>query len=69
MIAAIITYLIIGGIIVRWLNRTLSDIVREETLIMKIVYYAYMIIIAPVLFMYGIAKGAYQELKERKSES
>lgn len=39
MIAAIITYLIIGGIIVRWLNRTLSDIVREETLIMKIVYY------------------------------
>lgn len=36
---------------------------------MKIVYYAYMIIIAPVLFMYGIAKGAYQELKERKSES
>lgn len=69
MIAAIITYLIIGGIIVRWLNRSLSEIVREETLAMKIVYYVYMIAIAPVLFMYGIAKGAYQELKKRKLES
>lgn len=66
MLTAIIVYLIIGSIIVRGLNGTLSDIVKGETLPMKISYYVWMIVIAPVLFIYGIAKGAYQELKNKK---
>ena len=69
MLTAIIVYLIIGGIIVRWLNGTLSSIVKDETVTMKIGYYVVMIAIAPILFMYGIAKGAYEELRKNKLES
>lgn len=68
MLTAIIAYLIIGGIIVLFLRNTLADIVKDDTLAMKVIYCVWMIIIAPPLFIYGIAKGAYQELKN-KSES
>lgn len=69
MLIVITVYLMIGGIIVCWLNRTLSDIVKDETLTVKTVYYVCMIVIAPILFVYGIAKGAYLELRKSKLES
>ena len=68
MLTAIIVYLIIGGIITVYLGNTLGDIVKDETLAMKVLYYVWMVVIAPPFFIYGIAKGAYQEFKN-KSES
>ena len=68
MLIAIIVYLIIGGIITVYLRNTLGDIVKDKTLTMKVLYYVWMVVIAPPLFIYGIAKGAYQEFKN-KSES
>ena len=68
MLTAIIVYLIIGGIITLYLRNTLADIVKDDTLAMKAIYCVWMIVIAPPLFIYGIVKGAYQELKN-KSES
>ena len=68
MLTAIIVYLIIGGIIALYLRNTLGDIVEDDTSAMKVIYYVWMIVIAPPLFIYGIAKGVYQELKN-KSES
>ncbi len=65
MLTAIIVYLIIGGIIVLYLRNTLADIVKDDTLAMKVIYCVWMIIIAPPLFIYGIAKGVYQELKNK----
>ena len=40
MLTAIIVYLIIGGIITLYLCNTLGDIVKDETLAMKVLYYA-----------------------------
>ena len=68
MLTAIIVYLIIGGIITVYLRNTLGDIVKDETLAMKVLYYVLTVVIAPPLFIYGIAKSAYQEFKN-KSES
>ena len=68
MLTAIIVYLIIGGIITVYLGNTLGNIVKDETLAMKVLYYVWTVVIAPPLFIYGIAKGAYQEFKN-KSES
>ena len=68
MLTAIIVYLIVGGIITVYLGNTLGNIVKDETLAMKVLYYVWMVVIAPPLFIYGIAKGAYQEFKN-KSES
>ena len=68
MLTAIIVYLIIGGVITLYLRNTLGDIVKDKTLTMKVLYYVWMVVIAPPLFIYGIAKGAYQEFKN-KSES
>ena len=68
MLTAIIVYLIIGGIITLHLRNTLVDIVKDDTFAVRAIYCVWMIIIAPPLYIYGIAKGAYQELKN-KSES
>ena len=68
MLTAIIVYLIIGGIITVYLRNTLGDIVKDGTLAMKVLYYVWMVVIAPPIFIYGIAKGAYQEFRN-KSES
>lgn len=65
MLTAIIVYLTIGGIIVLYLRNTLADVVKFETTVTKIMYYVGMIIIAPPLFIYGIGKGTYQELKNK----
>ena len=68
MLTAIIVYLMIGGIIALYLRNTLGDIVEDDTLAIKVIYYFWTIVIGPPLFIYGIAKGVYQELKN-KSES
>lgn len=65
MLTAIIVYLIIGAIIVLLLRNILADVVKNENLAGKVIYYIVMIVIAPPLFIYGIAKGAYQELKNK----
>ena len=68
MLTAIIVYLIIGVIIVAFCRDVLADVVKNENLAEKAIYYIAMVVIAPPLFIYGIAKGAYQEFKN-KSES
>ena len=68
MLIAIIVYLIIGAIIVLLLRNILADAVKNENLAGKVIYYIAMIVIALPGFIYGIAKGAYQEFKN-KSES
>lgn len=68
MLTAIIVYLIIGTGIVLYVGNAVSDVVKDTFLATKVTYYICMIIISPPLFLYGIAKGVYQELKN-KSES
>lgn len=68
MLTAIIVYLIVGGVITLHLCNTLGDVVEDDTLAMKVIYYACMIVITPPIFIYGFAKGVYQGLKN-KSES
>lgn len=68
MLTAIIVYLIIGGIITVYLGNTLGNMLKDETLAMKVLYYVWTVVTAPPLFIYGIAKGVYQALKN-KSES
>ena len=68
MLIAIIVYLIIGGIITVYLGNTLGDIVKDETLAMKVLYFVLMVVIAPSLFFFFFVMGAYQEFKN-KSES
>lgn len=65
MLTAIIVYLIIGVIMVLYLFNDLADMVKDETLAMKVLYSVEAIIITPPLFIYGIAKGAYQKLKNK----
>ena len=65
MLTAIIVYLIVGGVITLHLCNTLYDVVEDDTLAMKVIYYAQMIVIAPLTFIYGFAKGVYQALKNK----
>lgn len=68
MLTAIIVYLMIGGTIALHLCNTFIDIVKDDNLAMKVIYCVWMVVIAPPLFICGIVKGIYQELKN-KSES
>ena len=68
MLTAIIVYLIIGAISVLLLRNTLADVVKNENLAVKVIYYIAMIVIALPGIIYGFAKGVYQEFKN-KSES
>ena len=68
MLTAIIVYLIIGAIIVLLLRNILADVVKNENLAGKVIYYIAMIVIALPVFIYGFAKGFYREFKN-KSES
>lgn len=68
MLTAIIVYLIIGAITVLLLYDVLYDVVKNENLAVKVIYYIAMIVIALPGFIYGFAKGVYQEFKN-KSES
>ena len=68
MLIAIIVYLIVGAIIVLLLRNILADVVKNENLAVKVIYYIAMIVIALPGIIYGFAKGVYQEFKN-KSES
>lgn len=68
MLTAIIVYLIIGAITVLLLRNVFADVVKNENLAIKIMYYIAMIVIALPGIIYGFLKGVYQELKN-KSES
>ena len=68
MLTAIIVYLIIGAITVLLLYDVLADVVKNENLAVKVIYYIAMIVIALPGIIYGFAKGVYQEFKN-KSES
>lgn len=68
MLTAIIVYLIIGAITVLLLRNVLADVVQNENLAIKVIYYIAMIVIALPVIIYGFAKGLYREFKN-KSES
>lgn len=68
MLTAIIVYLIIGAIIVVLCRDVLADVVKNENLAIKVIYYIAMIMIALPAMIYGFAKGFYREFKN-KSES
>ena len=68
MLIAIIVYLIVGAIIVLSLRNILADVVKNENLAVKVIYYIAMIVVALPGIIYGFAKGVYQEFKN-KSES
>lgn len=68
MLTAIIVYLMIGAIIVLLLRNVFADVVKNENLAIKVIYYIAMIVIALPGIIYGFLKGVYQEFKN-KSES
>ena len=68
MLTAIIVYLIIGAIIVLLLRNILADVVKNENLSGKVIYYISMIVIALPVCTYNFAKGFYQGFNN-KSES
>ena len=68
MLTAIIVYLIIGAIIVLLLRNILADVVKNENLAGKAIYYIAMIVIALPVCTYNFAKGFYPEFKN-ESES
>ena len=65
MLTAIIVYLIVGAIIVLLLRNVLADVVKNENLAIKVIYYIAMIVIALPAIIYGIAKGFYREFKNK----
>ena len=68
MLTAIIVDLIIGAITVLLLRNVFADVVKNENLAVKVIYYIAMIVVALPGIIYGFAKGIYQEFKN-KSES
>ena len=64
MLTAIIVYLIIGAISVLLLRNVLADVVKNENLAIKIMYYIAMIVVALPGIIYGFLKGVYQEFKK-----
>ena len=65
MLTAIIVYLMIGAIIVLLLRNVFADVVKNENLAIKVIYYIAMIVIALPGIIYGFAKGVYQEFKNK----
>ena len=65
MLTAIIVYLIIGAIIVLLLRNVFADVVKNENLAIKVIYYIAMIVVALPGIIYGFAKGVYQEFKNK----
>ena len=68
MLTAIIVYLIIGAIIVLLLYDVLYNVVKNENLAVKVIYYIAMIVIVLPEIIYGFVKDLYQKFKN-KSES
>lgn len=64
MLTAIIVYLIIGAIIVLLLRNILADVVKNENLAGKVIYYIAMVVIALPVCTYNFAKAFYREYKK-----
>ena len=64
MLTAIIVYLIIGAITVLLLRNVLADVVKNENLAVKVIYYIAMIVIALPVCTYNFAKAFYREYKK-----
>ena len=64
MLTAIIVYLIVGTIIVLLLRNILADVVKNENLAGKVIYYIAMIVIALPVCTYNFAKAFYREFKK-----
>ena len=69
MLTAIIVYLIIGSAIILWMHNDMSAIFGDESLGMQIIGYVIMVLIAPVCYVCGVAKGVYQCYRRNKLES
>ena len=65
MLTAIIVYLIVGAIIVLLLRNILADVVKNETIAGKVIYYIAMVVIALPVIIYGFSKGFYREFKNK----
>ena len=65
MLTAIIVYLIIGAIIVLLLYDVLDEVVKNENLAGKVIYYIAMVVIALPVCTYNFAKGFYREFKNK----
>ena len=64
MLTAIIVYLIIGAITVFLLRNVFADVVKNENLAGKVIYYIAMIVIALPVCTYNFAKAFYREYKK-----
>ena len=64
MLTAIIVYLIIGAITVLLLRNVFADVVKNENLAGKVIYYIAMIVIALPVCTYNFAKAFYREYKK-----
>lgn len=61
MLIAIITYLAIGALMVVLCREELMDVVKDESLAMKIEFFTWMTISGPICFVYGVVKGIRQD--------
>ena len=64
MLTAIIVYLIIGAIIVLLLRNILADVVKNENLAGKVIYYIGMVVIALPVIIYGFAKVVLSRIQK-----
>lgn len=60
MLIATIIYLAIGAFTVMVCRKDLMDVVKDESLTMKIEFFTWMIISGPICFVYGFVKGFCQ---------
>lgn len=60
MLIAIIVWLAIGALTVVLCRKDLVDVVKDESLAMKIEFFTWMTISGPICFVYGVVKGICQ---------
>jgi len=63
MLIAIVVYLAIGAFTVALCRKDLMDVVKDESLAMKIEFFTWMTISGPICFVYGVVKGICQSDK------
>ena len=60
MLIAMIIYLAIGVFTVVLCRKDLVDVVKDESLAIKIEFFTWMTISGPICFVYGVVKGICQ---------
>lgn len=63
MLIAIVVYLAIGAFLVGLCEKELMDVVKDESLAMKIWFFTIMILSGPVCFMHGCVNAICHETK------